>query len=66
MFEESIAFVEARHRVGDLPEGMRDQRRRGGEHAERARAEVEQRYPHVDVVVYDGGQQRYPLLMSVE
>lgn len=34
--------------------------------AERARAEVEQRYPHVDVVVYDGGQQRYPLLMSVE
>ncbi|WP_370291431.1 DAK2 domain-containing protein [Nocardioides sp.] len=34
--------------------------------AERARAEVEQRYPHVDVVVYDGGQERYPLLMSVE
>ncbi|MGA8247893.1 MAG: Dak phosphatase, partial [Nocardioides sp.] len=24
------------------------------------------RYAHVDVVVYDGGQERYPLLMSVE
>ena len=24
------------------------------------------RYAHVDVVVYDGGQDRYPLLMSVE
>ena len=23
-------------------------------------------YAHVDVVVYDGGQDRYPLLMSVE
>ena len=27
---------------------------------------VEERHPHVDVMVYDGGQQRYPLLMSVE
>ena len=27
---------------------------------------VEEHYPHVDVVVYDGGQERYPLLMSVE
>lgn len=30
------------------------------------RAWVEERYPHVDVVVYDGGQERYPLLLSVE
>ncbi|MCW2765331.1 MAG: Dak phosphatase [Nocardioides sp.] len=27
---------------------------------------VEERHPAVDVVVYDGGQERYPLLMSVE
>ena len=27
---------------------------------------VERRHPHVDVMVYDGGQERYPLLMSVE
>ena len=27
---------------------------------------VEERHAHVDVVVYDGGQDRYPLLMSVE
>ena len=27
---------------------------------------VEEHHPHVDVVVYDGGQERYPLLMSVE
>ncbi len=34
--------------------------------AERASAWVEEFHPHVDVVVYDGGQERYPLLMSVE
>jgi dihydroxyacetone kinase-like predicted kinase len=34
--------------------------------AARCAAVVEERHPHVDVVVYDGGQQRYPLLMSVE
>jgi len=34
--------------------------------AERASAWVEEHHPHVDVVVYDGGQERYPLLMSVE
>jgi hypothetical protein len=39
----------------------------GGEGlAERATAWVEEFHPHVDVVVYDGGQDRYPLLMSVE
>ena len=27
---------------------------------------VADRHAHVDVVVYDGGQDRYPLLMSVE
>lgn len=27
---------------------------------------VEERHPTVDVVVYDGGQERYPLLVSVE
>ncbi len=32
----------------------------------RATAWVEEFHPHVDVVVYDGGQERYPLLMSVE
>ena len=31
-----------------------------------APAWVEEHHPHVDVVVYDGGQERYPLLLSVE
>jgi dihydroxyacetone kinase-like predicted kinase len=38
----------------------------GGDLARRAAAGVEERHPHVDVMVYDGGQERYPLLMSVE
>ncbi|WP_426243986.1 DAK2 domain-containing protein [Nocardioides sp. LHG3406-4] len=33
---------------------------------QRCAAFVESSHPHVDVVVYDGGQARYPLLMSVE
>jgi DAK2 domain fusion protein YloV len=37
-----------------------------GEIADRAAAWVEEQHPHVDTVVYDGGQERYPLLMSVE
>ena len=37
-----------------------------GDIADRAAAWVEEQHPHVDVVVYDGGQERYPLLMSVE
>jgi uncharacterized protein len=27
---------------------------------------LEEEYPTVDVVVYDGGQARYPLLIAVE
>jgi uncharacterized protein len=34
--------------------------------ARRCAAHVEEHHPHVDVVVYDGGQKRYPLLISVE
>jgi DAK2 domain fusion protein YloV len=34
--------------------------------AERCEEYVADRHAHVDVVVYDGGQDRYPLLMSVE
>jgi uncharacterized protein len=37
-----------------------------GSLATRCAAYVEERHPVVDVVVYDGGQERYPLLMSVE
>jgi dihydroxyacetone kinase-like predicted kinase len=37
-----------------------------GDLAARATAWVEEIPPHVDVVVSDGGQERYPLLMSVE
>jgi DAK2 domain fusion protein YloV len=33
---------------------------------DRAAAWVDREHPHVDVVVYDGGQERYPLLLSVE
>jgi DAK2 domain fusion protein YloV len=42
----------------------------GAEDAEklavRCAAYIDSRYPHVDAVVYDGGQGRYPLLLSVE
>lgn len=34
--------------------------------AEQLAAGVEERHPTVDVVVYEGGQDRYPLLVSVE
>jgi dihydroxyacetone kinase-like predicted kinase len=34
--------------------------------ATRCATHVEEHHPHVDVVVYDGGQARYPLLISVE
>jgi DAK2 domain fusion protein YloV len=34
--------------------------------AERAAAYVEEHHHHVDVVVHEGGQDRYPLLVSVE
>jgi DAK2 domain fusion protein YloV len=37
-----------------------------GDLADRCAAWVEEHHPHVDVVVYDGGQQRYPVLVSVE
>ena len=37
-----------------------------GDLAERCAAWVEEHHPHVDVVVYDGGQERYPVLVSVE
>ncbi len=38
----------------------------GADLARKTAAGVERRHPHVDVMVYDGGQERYPLLMSVE
>jgi dihydroxyacetone kinase-like predicted kinase len=34
--------------------------------ASRCAAYLGEAHPHVDAVVYDGGQERYPLLMSVE
>ena len=34
--------------------------------ARRCAAYVEERHPHVDVVVHEGGQDRYPLLVGVE
>jgi hypothetical protein len=37
-----------------------------GSLATRCAAYVEERHPAVDVVVYDGGQPRYPLLISAE
>jgi dihydroxyacetone kinase-like predicted kinase len=37
-----------------------------GDVADSATSWVEEHHPHVDIVVYDGGQERYPLLMSVE
>jgi dihydroxyacetone kinase-like predicted kinase len=38
----------------------------GADLAERCAAWVEAHHPHVDVVVYDGGQERYPVLVAVE
>ncbi|MDN5893199.1 MAG: DAK2 domain-containing protein [Nocardioides sp.] len=38
----------------------------GGELASRCEEYVEAQHPTVDVVVYDGGQERYPLLLAVE
>lgn len=38
----------------------------GDELAERAAAHLASAHPTVDVVVYDGGQERYPLLLGVE
>ena len=38
----------------------------GTELAARVAAHVEERYAHVDVAVHEGGQPRYPLLVSVE
>ncbi|MEZ5094566.1 DAK2 domain-containing protein [Nocardioides sp.] len=37
-----------------------------GSLAQRCAAYVTERHPYVDAVVYDGGQERYPLLLSVE
>ncbi len=37
-----------------------------GDLGDRTATWVEEHHPTVDVVVYDGGQERYPLLMSVE
>ncbi len=37
-----------------------------GDLPQRAAAWVAASHPHVDVVVYDGGQRRYPLLVAVE
>lgn len=37
-----------------------------GDLVERLEAVVERDHPGVDVIVYDGGQQRYPLLLAVE
>jgi dihydroxyacetone kinase-like predicted kinase len=40
--------------------------RDAGDLAERCQAWVEAAYPGVDVLTYDGGQERYPLLLAVE
>jgi dihydroxyacetone kinase-like predicted kinase len=37
-----------------------------GDLAERCATYLSAAHPTVDVVVYDGGQQRYPLLVGVE
>lgn len=38
----------------------------GGDLASRCEEYLESQHPTVDVVVYDGGQERYPLLLAVE
>ncbi len=38
----------------------------GDELAQRCRAYLETTHPTIDVLVYDGGQDRYPLLFGVE
>ena len=48
----AAAFVDGWFQTGDL--------------AERCGEYVESAHPTVDAVVYDGGQERYPLLVAVE
>ncbi|HET6625468.1 MAG TPA: DAK2 domain-containing protein [Nocardioidaceae bacterium] len=38
----------------------------GGDLADRCASHLASRHPTIDVVVYDGGQERYPLLVAVE
>ncbi|GGD17466.1 DAK2 domain-containing protein [Nocardioides daphniae] len=51
---------------GELVTLVAGQAEEAAELAERCAAWVEETHPLVDVVVYEGGQERYPLLMSVE
>jgi DAK2 domain fusion protein YloV len=46
--------------------GAEDTGPEGERLADRCAAYVEAKHPTVDVVVYDGGQERYPLLVAVE
>lgn len=46
--------------------GAEDSTTQGERLADRWAAYVEEQHPTVDVVVYDGGQERYPLLVGVE
>ncbi|WP_109505482.1 DAK2 domain-containing protein [Nocardioides speluncae] len=46
--------------------GAEDRPANGERLADRWAAYVEEQHPTVDVVVYDGGQERYPLLVGVE
>lgn len=57
---------EVARRTDDEPAQAAKGETTGPDLAARVAAEIERRHPLVDVVVYDGGQQRYPLLMSVE
>ncbi|GEP36898.1 dihydroxyacetone kinase [Nocardioides psychrotolerans] len=72
-------FAVVGHDLADVASGVLDRLLAGGGElvtlvagegsdglAEQAAAWVDQHHPHVDVVVYDGGQERYPLLLSVE
>ena len=45
------------------PDGVGEE---AGALAERVARRVRDEHPYLDVMVYDGGQQRYPLLLSVE
>ena len=49
-----------------LPGSVTGSASRDGQGPERCAAYVEEHHPAVDVVVYEGGQDRYPLLVGVE
>jgi len=64
LYDVSVAVLNSLMSAGELVTLVSGAE--GGDLAERVAAWVQENHPAVDVVVYEGGQARYPLLFSVE